>query len=341
MVTILQSPKIEKQRHLNLELPLSAIKGIKNDALRTPAPTDPFHMKIFLTAAKMSVYRHLSAGILSVFDDIRNLRITPPTILIDNVPIDDYLPATPKDGKWSPLKKTFVSEFVLAGTMQLLGVPFGLIAEKDGRLFSQIATAEGKENDSSSLGAKVKLGFHSELVALSESGLRNDWLGLNCLRADKERKAITTVVDVRDVLPSLNKKRLDMLKKPLYKYKIPNSFNSNDSYSNPMPIIIDGNPPQMNINFGLEMCKIVDDNIEASEAFEWLDFVFETADVVREFKLQPQNLLIINNIWASHGRTTFKPADDDFGRWLQRMYVKSDLFQARNRAVKCDYLMFN
>jgi len=187
------------QKHLPVVLSATERKRIKEDALRAPAPILPTNIRIFLTLAKKSVCRHLSTGLQAAFGDIRSGYLTPPCIFIENAPIDDELPPTPKDGYWSLEKKTFVSEFFLAGIMQLLGVPFCLQSEKDGKLWSQNIAAEGKESDRSSHGAKVKLGFHKELVALTDLGLCCDWLGLICLRQDPLKEAITTVVDVVSV----------------------------------------------------------------------------------------------------------------------------------------------
>ena len=51
--------------------------------------------------------------------------------------------------------------------------------------------------------------------------------------------------------------------------------------------------------------------------------------VLRENRLRPGDLLIINNRKAVHGRLPFRARFDGKDRWLERAYFRTDLWEGR------------
>ena len=120
----MMSQTLSLQKQLTIDLSSTEYLSIREDALRAPAPVTPNTIQGFLALAKKSVYKNLCTGKLAVFNDVLSGRLTPPCIFIENAPIDEELPPTPSDGRWSEQKKTYVSEFVLAGIMQTAWTTF-------------------------------------------------------------------------------------------------------------------------------------------------------------------------------------------------------------------------
>jgi len=70
--------------------------------------------------------------------------------------------------------------------------------------------------------------------------------------------------------------------------------------------------------------------LEAEQVFIMLKEKISN-DVIPSYsnKLEPGDLLIINNRKVMHGRSEFIPRYDGQDRWLQRVYVTNDLYSGR------------
>ena len=57
--------------------------------------------------------------------------------------------------------------------------------------------------------------------------------------------------------------------------------------------------------------------------------------------LTPGDLLMINNRTAVHGRSFFVPRYDGENRWLQRTYLRKDLWTGRDAASADNFRVFD
>lgn len=257
--------------------------------------------------------------------------------VVRNLPVDPQLPLTPVDGNPSPDKQTFVAEGVLLGLSSLLGVPIGFTTEKSGQLVHDVVPVEQGAMTQTNQGSVEFLNFHNDIVydALGRYDLPNpDFLVLNCLRQDPGREAVTYYADARDVCARLDDEVVATLRKPLFQLNAPGSYvrdvaGGEPVYSEPIPII---SGPDEAPEIAISANGVSALTTAANEVFALVQQACR--DVAHGVKLEPGTAMLINNRKGLHARSPFVAKHDGTDRWLQRTYVRRDLWSIRYRKVE-------
>jgi L-asparagine oxygenase len=324
------APTSIPNKGLELTLPTAVANQLHKELRVLPNPTQsPMAMRKFLRSAKKKVAALLPDSFADKLDLVRYHQVNPSYILIKGCPVDETLPDTPTNGAWSPMKESFVSEAILLGIGQQIGMPYGFSEEKDGKLLHQIAPVIGKETEQSSASSSTNLGYHIE-VAYHET-MRPNYVVLYCLRSDIEKQASTIVVDLRNALAQMPEWAVEELKKPNFVFSLPVSFGGVAQWSSPMPVIKgDLSLPECVLDFK-GMLAISEDK-RCQEALDMLETIMHETENINNIYLEKGDLLFIPNRYTAHGRSFFKPRYDGQDRWLQRIYLADSLWQARSSA---------
>ncbi|MEW9669201.1 TauD/TfdA family dioxygenase [Ammoniphilus sp. 3BR4] len=255
------------------------------------------------------------------------------TLVIRNLPVDRMLPPTPSDGGASPAKFSFLSEYCLLMIMLFFGEPISYEEEKEGLLIQNICPVKGKESKQENTGSNQFFKFHTEDAI---HPYKPDHLGLICLRADHEQKAKTLTASILRALPYLPSTAVTLLRKPLYRLYAPSSFIKfgSERYSTVIPILTGS---LLSPHMCVHLPTMEGINREAQWALEALQAAL--CSVAEEFVLLPGDMLIIDNRFAAHARTSFQARYDGNDRWLQRMFTVEDFrrtsFSRGSKQHKC------
>ncbi|RHZ89474.1 hypothetical protein Glove_13g167 [Diversispora epigaea] len=270
----------------------------------------------------------LPSDIIGLVRDFKNCPNMSPVMLLRNLPIDDDLPNTPCYGKYASNKMSFVSESCLTGFSQLLGEIYCHADELGGNLIHNVCPEKGLEVSNTGGGSEKQLNFHIENAYFR---FRPDYLALFCLRNDHEKHALTTLIDARDMIKKLTDEDIEILRQPLFSMRTPESFEKEYGkilWSEPRPIISGpSSSPEIIMRPSFEM-KTLSQN--ATRVLATINKKILDSNIPsHNIKLEPGDLVIINNRRAIHGRSRFTPRYDGQDRWLQRVYVTKDLWSAR------------
>lgn len=263
----------------------------------------------------------------------------PGVLLVSGLPTDPNLPDTPTDGGPSRDKPTFVAERVLLGLSQLLGEPVGFTSEKNGRLIHDVAPVKMGAATQTNESSKVFLNFHNDIVH-DDSGRYDianpDFLVLNCLRPDAGGEAITCYADARDVCRAMHPDTLAVLREPLFQLNAPGSYvrdvaGGAEVLSDPMPVIAGpAHAPEVSVSAN----GVRGLTAEAEQAVATLQHA--CVSVAHQVCLEPGSALLINNRKGLHARSQFVARHDGSDRWLQRSYIRRNLWDIRHRATDAD-----
>jgi L-asparagine oxygenase len=313
------------------------VRDLIGDSLRTfPNPVDDVDRS--LTCLHV-IFSQLPIALLQEILDFGRHSDTPGVMLVRNLPADPELPPTPVDGRPSTQKKTFVAESVLLGLSQLLGEPVGFTTEKDGQLVHDVVPVSAGATSQTNQSSQVFLNFHNDIVydEIGRYDVPNpDFLVLHCLRQDRAKEAVTYYADARDVSRSLDHDTVETLRAPLFRLNAPGSYvrevaNGTEVLSSPVPIISgpSGSPEivvSANGVHGLTQ--------EAARALR--DLQETCQEVAHQVKLEPGTALLINNRKGLHARSQFPAQHDGHDRWLQRTYLRRNLWSIRYRRAPGD-----
>jgi alpha-ketoglutarate-dependent taurine dioxygenase len=239
-------------------------------------------------------------------------------LLLQGLPLDPELPATPTDQR-PPDKKTFWSETWLGMIGQALGDLIGYSIHHHGAIFQNACPLKKQEYVQSTHSSKVFLRWHTEQVF---HPARPDFLCLLCLRGDRNDEAETTLASIKSILAEIPVSMRQVLFQPRFRAGVDLSPNG-DSHRGARPLvpILYGQADDPFLMFDPELIEPVDR--EAELAFRRLR---DTVNQVYNYiKLRPGELLSVDNRRAVHGRSIFKAYYDGEDRWLQRAYVVRDL----------------
>jgi L-asparagine oxygenase len=298
------------------------------------------HLVDLLTEVRPSPYEDLEGAILEAFRllpahlspemvrEIRRFAIDPDAtaIILDNMPRDPSLPDTPTDGKCPTGKPTFVSEYALLGLAQFIGHPFAFEDERDGELIHQIVPDPRAEDSRSSLGSRIELELHTECTF---SDLRPQFQLLGCVRSGGSGVASTLVVPAREIVARLPDDILETLWSAEYRVACPESFRAalgGIVYSEP-GAIFRGPRSRPEVRFDSGGTEPL--TVRAGEALHALRRVLPAVSI--DCYLTPGQVLLLNNRACLHGRRSFRATYDGSQRWLQRVYVRTCLWEARDR----------
>ncbi|MFJ6016536.1 TauD/TfdA family dioxygenase [Streptomyces sp. NPDC092952] len=303
---------------------------------RLASAHDPFGDIDRASARCHQAFAQLPVEVLQSLLDFGRHPDAPGVALVRNLPVDPLLPPTPRDGGPSLGKRTFVAEGVLLGLSGLLGEPVGFLSEREGRLVHDVVPVAYGAATQTSQGTKVFLSFHNDLVhdcqdCYSRHG--PDFVVLNCLRADRESEACTYYADARDIVGLLDTATLDVLRSPAFRMNAPGGFVSSlvdrdEAYSDPVPVLRGPGefPEVVTAANGVRPLTVA-----ARAAFD----TFQSACLVvaHEVRLAPGQALLINNRKGVHARSRYTAHYDGRDRWLQRTYVRRNLWDIRHRSV--------
>lgn len=258
--------------------------------------------------------------------------------LVDNLPVDPVLPATPTDGGPSQAKATGVSEACLLGLSGLLGEPTGVTTEKAGQLVHDVIPVRTGATTQTNQGSAVFLNFHNDII-YDPSGIYTlsnpDFLVLLCVRSDPEGRAATYYADARDVARALDPEHLEELRKPLFRLNAPGSYCrqvGRDQVLGKPTALISGPEEYPEIAVSANGVEPLTAGAAAAR-----DALQQTCrEVAHQVHLRPGQALLINNRKGLHARSSFQAHHDGTDRWLQRSYVRVSLWGVRRRLHEQD-----
>ncbi len=262
----------------------------------------------------------------------------PGVMLLRNLPRERELPPTPgEEGSGQPGVQ--VAEGVLLGLSGLLGEPMGVLTEKAGRLVHDVVPLRSGARTQTNQSSAVFLEFHSD-IAYDATGRYDlaspDFLVLNCLRADREGVAATHYADARDLGAVLGEETLARLRSPLYQLNAPGNYTrtftgGREALSEPVPLL-SGPPEHPQIALSANGVRALTRG--ARSALDRLQAACR--QVAHPVRPAPGDALLINNRKGVHARSPFTVRYDGTDRWLQRTYVRRELWSIRYRATAAD-----
>lgn len=284
----------------------------------------------------LQIFAQLPTELLQELFDFGRHVDTAGVALVENLPVDAHVPSTPLDGGPSPDKTTWVAEGVLLGLSGLLGEPIGVLTEKAGQLVHDVIPVAGGSKTQTNQGSEVFLNFHSDIThdVIGRYDIANpDFLVLSCIRADHEGVAGTYYADARDVSAALAPEVLETLRSPLFRLNAPGSYtrdiaSDTEVLSDPVPLI-SGTNEYPEIVIAANGVRALTSGAQA--ALDQLQGVCR--DVAHAVHLRPGQALLINNRKGVHARSTFSARYDGLDRWLQRSYVRRNLWDIRYRVT--------
>lgn len=272
------------------------------------SPSPYLNRENHLLFSYQKLVSELSPETLALVREFKSHPSASPVLLIRNLPLDDNLSDTPFDGGRASDKKSFISESCLTGFSQILGELYGYTDEKNGELIQNICPIKGQEKANSGEGSNTRFYFHFDNAYFK---FRPDYFSLYCLRSDHDKAALTSVMDARDVVESLTKEDIEILKQPLFITPAPDSFRKSHGktlWSAPRPII-DGSLTFPKLILKLPEMKTL--TAEASQAFLNIRNKIMNDEVPSySVKLEPGDLVFFDNARVMHDRSSFVPRYD-------------------------------
>jgi L-asparagine oxygenase len=273
--------------------------------------------------------RHISVLPDGLVDCLRAFRrYSSPTggLLIRGLPVFD-VPATPADPTLAIGTK--VTAAGLLGIISaIIGDQYGFRPELNGRIIQDIVPVAGFEGTQQSISSTTELYTHVELAFTDD---RADHLALLCLRADHEKIAGTTLSPIEAILPMLSDNAIEILGQFRFRTTVDSSFlrgigRSDPIYAGPIRVFA-GSADRPRIRADFAETTGTDDAAQAA-LHELRCAAQQVAMVIR---LEPGDLLLIDNHHAFHGRTPFRARWDGEDRWLLRTSMTRDLARSAAR----------
>lgn len=312
----------------------AASAELRKTLLAMPSPYERFEDAI------VAAHRALAALPASVELEIAAFARRPDSpgvMLIDGLPLDPKLPATP-EGRAVTDRASFIGEGCLLGLSSMLGEPIGFLSEKSGDLIHNVTPVAAGAYTQSNQGSKVFLNYHNDSVYDPDGYYHRynpDYLILLCLRADREGRALTYYADARDVCRVLSPRDRELLRQPLYRMAAPSTYTREQAggervWSQPYPVLA-GPEDTPEISVAANGVSAV--TLEAQEALDRLFTALDDPRVHGVVALKPGNALLIDNRKGVHARSVFEPTFDGRDRWLLRTYIRRSLWEMRHRTT--------
>jgi len=240
-------------------------------------------------------------------------------LLFRGLPCDSVLPATPVNGQAAG-KQSFGSEYCLATFAAHLGEIIGYRQEKHGALFHDMTPSAAQEHVQSSEGSRVQLEMHTERCFHPHLP---DYLLLLCLRPDHTHQAATCYASVRRLRPLLSPSDYLALFAPEFRTGIDYSFGNltTEKANGPVLSVLYGDPADPCMRYDLDLMEGL--TARARSALAALTQLLPS--ITEQVCLDSGDLLVLDNRRVVHGRRAFSARYDGRDRWLQRVYVVSDL----------------
>ena len=258
----------------------------------------------------------------------------PSALLITGLPVESGLPPTPVEETSDPLKPAQVSDLSILTVAVLLGEPIAYRAEKNGAIVQNVFPLPSQRDTPSNESSAAPLGFHTELTFSRQFADRPfhesspDYVLLIGLRCPAGRLASTTVVDARGVCARLGPRQIAALRVPQFQLMAPYSFTRDADGTRPW------SPPVALLHGPLDAPSLAFDTAcgvrpltaEASEAITALTEACCNPELSQSVQLHAGDLLAINNRRCAHSRSAFPARFDGQDRWLQRVYVRRNIW---------------
>jgi L-asparagine oxygenase len=307
---------------------------IKRAAERLTSPYDDIDRFV------LDAFRIVAAELpRDVLDGLRAFRLDPHeygALLLRNFPLDDDIPRTPIDGRRAD-KPTYVSEASLLGTAALLGEPIGFRDERDGDVVQMLAPIRQEARATSSESSEIDLAFHTDFSFNPDepeqplTHAKPDYIILFCLRGASEG-GDTIYADVRDICRQLSAEERAVLREPLFQFSVSYSFANKHldrPWSIPSPVLTGPEvSPEISVDLLCGSRGLTD---EARRALDALRRACVRPEVARRVRLEPGDLLVIDNRKGAHARSSFRAAFDGSDRWLHRVYVRRSVWELRGQ----------
>jgi L-asparagine oxygenase len=260
-------------------------------------------------------------------------------LLVRNLPIGE-IPRTPAHADFG-VGSTLLASKTMSLAVSPLGDMFGFRPELGGRIIQDILPVQGFEDTQQSISSRAPLEMHCETAF---TYTRADYVGLLCVRQDREKIAATLLSPAHKVLAALDPETVELLKEPRFSTTVDGSFLRGSGLTEAVVVqpirVVTGTDdhPYLRADFaetaGLdpEAQKAVDDLYRAA------------CEVAGSIFLEPGDLLLIDNHQTFHGRTPFRMHSDGWDRWLLRSFVTRDLAKSvadrpgNGRIVDIDYV---
>lgn len=292
-----------------------------------PSPTLPARGPLIRAAGS------LDDDLLNALLAISGNPSAPAFLLIENCPLGD-LPETPRTSR-QQVDKDAVSENFLLMLGVLLGQPCGYRPETADALVMNLVPDAERRSTLSSAGYEEPLGYHVDLTHIGVHA--PDIVATLCLRGDPAGEAVTYCIDARDAVAGLSSKAKAVMREPLYSIGLPDSCRGvaagadwspgeEATFSEPMPLLSGPDElPQISVEFNSMRAETP----EAEAALRELKRVCGEPGLPNEVRLTSGTALIIRNRASLHARSAYRPEFSGDQRWIQRLYVTSDLWKSR------------
>jgi L-asparagine oxygenase len=234
-------------------------------------------------------------------------------LLVRNLPNLGVIPQTPLTSQSIETSNISKALETLKHFAYKYGIPTGYKQEQNGALIQHIIPNKKTELNQISSSSQIDLELHTETAF---HPYKPSYLLLLCLRGDP--LASTTYADIDDIVKSLDKTTIKLLREPLFITSIDESFRT------------DGEP-----NRSILLPVISEDAdgyVVCFDEFFMRGKTFQAQQALDKFKeaisvntksvvLDYGDLLILNNRKVIHGRKHFSARYDGTDRWVLRILV--------------------
>ena len=291
-------------------------------------------LESFIDHAKETIHPRLGHDLLTALRSLRNSSSPTSAVWIRNLPVDPFVPPNPTDGTAVSLgKHTYVAEAMLVGLGEFTNSHVvGYAAETQ---YSNPWIHEGFPRNSPTGGSALTqasdLAFHQDMSYHPEAP---DILGLVSIREGHDRQVQTELIDNREILETLPRSIVDMLREPRFEIKtsdwVDAGYHQRSGKEKQVgtPILTGA----ASLAVPVEWENMVGLDQEASWAVQMLQrAILEAPKHYVHFV--PGDLLLFNNKRTLHARTPYVDLRFDGGdRVLSRAYFRKELTDGERRS---------
>lgn len=236
-------------------------------------------------------------------------------LLLRGLPVHEDLPTTPTSTPAPVQRPLIAGEAWLALVGRVLGLPTGYAELRSGTVYHDVYPSPGAHHLSSET-SETLLEFHTEMAYHQ---LQPQYVMLSCSRADHDRRASTLVASIRRALPLMDQRHIDQLLDEPVPCKVDIAFRGGDPEGPTTSVqVLSGDREDPMLGYDREL--LVPATPEAKAAVASLSDALDK--VTEPVRLEPGDLLVVDNYRTTHARTPFTPRWDGQDRWLHRMYIR-------------------